>query len=147
MDLPSLKPSGLLKLIDKTADIALLLDAKNNIVDVSMVRSELSLLGCERWLGKAMTEVVTPESVGKINELIQACRADADGGWRHVNHPVPGMEDAAIQYTGMVLDKAGQLLLLGRDMQSLALLQRRLDRKSTRLNSSHIPLSRMPSSA
>ena len=84
MDLPSLKPSGLLKLIDKTADIALLLDAKNNIVDVSMVRSELSLLGCERWLGKAMTEVVTPESVGKINELIQACRADAEIGRAHV---------------------------------------------------------------
>ena len=126
MDLPALKPSGLLKLIDKTADIALLLDAKNRIVDVSMVRSELGLMGCERWLGKAMTDVVTPESVGKINELIQACRADADSGWRHVNHPVPGMEDVAIQYTGMVLDKAGQLLLLGRDMQAVALLQRRL---------------------
>ncbi len=126
MDLPALKPSGLLKLIDKTADIALLLDADNRIVDVSMVRSELNLLGAERWLGKRLTEVVTPESVGKITELLQVCRSDADSGWRQVNHPVPGMEDVAIQYAGMVLDKAGQLLLLGRDMQALSLLQRRL---------------------
>jgi len=125
MDLPALKPSGFLKLIDKTADIAVLLDAKNRIADVSMVRSELALMGCERWLGKAMTDVVTPESVGKIQELIQACREDADSHWRHVNHPVPGMEDMAIQYIGMPLDK-GQVLLMGRDMQSLALLQRRL---------------------
>ena len=156
MDLPALKPSGFLKLIDKTADIAVLLDAKNRIADVSLVRSELALMGCERWLGKAMTDVVTPESVGKIQELIQACLEDADSHWRHVNHPVPGMEDMAIQYIGMPLDK-GQVLLMGRDMQSLALLQRRLvetqqsmerdfvrlrhvesrDRKSTRLNSSH----------
>ena len=126
MDLPSLKPSGLLRLIDKTADIALLLDADNRVADVSMVRSELSMLGVERWLGKPMADLVTPESVGKINELLQASRADADSGWRQVNHPVPGLEDVAIQYTGMVLDKAGQMLLLGRDMQALSLLQRRL---------------------
>jgi transcriptional regulator PpsR len=126
MDLPALKPSGLLKLIDKTADIALLLDEDNRIVDVSMVHSELNVLGAERWLGQPLTGVVTPESVGKINELLLACRNDADSGWRQVNHPVPGMEDVAIQYTGMVLDKAGQVLLLGRDMQALSLLQRRL---------------------
>ena len=88
--------------------------------------SELSMLGVERWLGKPMADLVTPESVGKINELLQASRADADSGWRQVNHPVPGLEDVAIQYTGMVLDKAGQMLLLGRDMQALSLLQRRL---------------------
>ncbi len=125
MDLPALKPSSLLKLIDKTADIALLLDAKNRIADVSMVRPELGLLGCERWLGKNMTEVVTSESVAKITELLQACRADADNGWRQVNHPVPGLDDVAIQYTGMMVDKS-QLLLLGRDMQSVSQLQRRL---------------------
>ncbi len=126
MDLPALQPSGFLKLIDKTADIALLLDAEQRIADVSMVRADLHLLGAEGWLGKAMTDVVTPESVTKITDLLQACRNDADGGWRQVNHPVAGMEDVAIQYTGMVLGKAGQVLLLGRDMQALSLLQRRL---------------------
>jgi transcriptional regulator PpsR len=126
MDLPALKPAGILKLINKTADIALLIDAKDRIEDVSMVRPELGALGCERWLGQSMTQVVTPESVGKINDILQACRADADHGWRQVNHPVPGMDDLAIQYTGMPLDKSGQLLLLGRDMQAVSVLQRRL---------------------
>jgi transcriptional regulator PpsR len=126
MDLPALKPAGILKLINKTADIALLIDSKDCIQDVSMVRPELGALGCERWLGQSMTRVVTPESVGKINDLLQACRADADHGWRQVNHPVPGMDDLAIQYTGMPLDKSGQLLLLGRDMQAVSGLQRRL---------------------
>jgi transcriptional regulator PpsR len=125
MDLPALKPSGLLKLIDKTSDIALLLDSKNRIVDVSMVRPDLGLLGCERWLGKDMADVVTSESLPKITELLQACRDDADAGWRQVNHPVPGLDDVAIQYTGMLIDK-DQLLLLGRDMQSVSQLQRRL---------------------
>lgn len=126
MDLPALKPSGLLRLIEKTADIALLLDANDRIVDVSMVRPELNALGCERWLGQTLIELVTPESHVKIRELIQACRADSDGGWRQVNHPVPGLDDIAVQYTGMLLDKSGKLLLLGRDMQAISQLQRRL---------------------
>jgi transcriptional regulator PpsR len=36
------------------------------------------------------------------------------------------MDDLAIQYTGMSLDKKGQVLLLGRDMQAVSGLQRRL---------------------
>ncbi|MDI9330459.1 MAG: transcriptional regulator PpsR [Alphaproteobacteria bacterium] len=126
MDLPALKPSGLHRLIGKTADIALLLDAKDLIIDVSMVRPELNALGCERWLGKGLVDVVTTESIVKVQELIKTCRADADAGWRQVNHPVPGLDDVALQYTGMLLDKSGQMLLLGRDMQAISQLQRRL---------------------
>jgi transcriptional regulator PpsR len=125
MNLPALKPAGMLKLIDKTADIALLIDAKDRVADVSMVRTTLSVLACERWLGQPLSMVVTPESLGKISELLQACRSDAENGWRQVNHPVPGMDDLAIQYTGMSLDN-GLVLLLGRDMQAISALQRRL---------------------
>ena len=88
MDLPALKPSGLLKLIEKTSDIALLIDAHDRVADVSMVRPELQALGCERWLGKPLTDCVTTESRIKVTELLQDCRADQDSGWRQVNHPV-----------------------------------------------------------
>ena len=126
MDLPALKPSGLLKLIEKTADIALLLDADDRVADVSLVRPELQALGCERWLGKALIDLVTPESRVKVTELLHGCRNDTESGWRQVNHPIHGLDDLAMQYSGMSLDKGGQLLLLGRDLQAVSQLQRRL---------------------
>ena len=48
---------------------------------------------------------------------------------------------------GVAKGDHGYILRMGVVMIGVTLIQVTLDRKSTRLNSSHIPLSRMPSSA
>ena len=70
-----------------------------------------------------------------------------DGGLR----PETIIEIAAeTGYQGLPTNKTSELALWFKnacDSGSLELYLETLDRKSTRLNSSHIPLSRMPSSA
>ena len=55
---------------------------------------------------------------------------------------IPALASGQLEVTNVSGDRSAALLLSG-----LAFLIFLIDRKSTRLNSSHIPLSRMPSSA
>ena len=126
MELPALKSAELTKLIGKLSDIALVIDAQGTVVDVSLAKPELTLLGCQDWLGKPWVETVTSESRTKVQELLDAAREARDSGWRHINHPVPGGQDMALQYTGMPTGQDGRLLVLGRDLEEIASLQRRL---------------------
>ena len=92
MELPQLKPDALSRLIGKTCDIAVLLDAQGVVRDVSLLRPELSVLGCEAWLGRPWIETVTSESRPKVTEIIASagrsvkaggkCRGKGGGGGR-----------------------------------------------------------------
>ena len=53
----------------------------------------------------------------------------------------------AAQYDGRPSDALEARLVEAKRLYSAGLVKKIVDRKSTRLNSSHIPLSRMPSSA
>ena len=66
-------------------------------------------------------------------------------------HPTPGnlrksVRQALAEYLACGIDPEKSAIYVQSDLQETAELYL-LDRKSTRLNSSHIPLSRMPSSA
>ena len=126
MELPELKPDALSRLIGKTCDIAVLIDAQGVVIDVSLMRQELTVLGCANWLGKPWLDTVTTESRGKVTEVLAAAAQAHETQWRHINHPVPGAPDMAIQYTGFALGDDGRVLVMGRDLEALALLQRRL---------------------
>ena len=105
MELPELKPDALSRLIGKTCDIAVLIDAQGVVVDVSLMRQELTVLGCASWLGKPWIDTVTTESRGKVTEVLAAAAQANETQWRHINHAVPGAPDLAIQYTGFALGK------------------------------------------
>ena len=131
MELPELKPDALSRLIGKTCDLAVLVDAQGVVLDVSLMRATLTALGCQTWLGKPWMETVTTESRAKVIEVLKAATlaqssSTQDNPWRHINHPVPGAPDMALEYTGFSLGEDGKVLLMGRDLESLALLQRRL---------------------
>jgi len=126
MELPALKPDALSRLIGKTCDIAVLINAQGVVQDVSLLRPELTVLACEKWLGQAWVDVVTSESRPKVAEVIAAADQAHETVWRHINHPVAGAPDMAIQYTAFALGTDGNILLLGRDLEALAVLQRRL---------------------
>lgn len=125
MKLPVLGAEDLSRLIGQASDIALLVDQKGIVLDVSVGRSVLTVLGCQAWLGKPWVDTVSPESRPKVADLLSHKTTTSESAWRHVNHPVKGSEDIAIQYTSMPLDP-GHMLLLGRDLEGLASLQRRL---------------------
>lgn len=122
----ALQPDTLAQLIGKVSDIALVLDAEGRVQDVSLARAELTLLGTPDWLGKPWLETVTTESRAKAEQLLQSARAGQDTGWRHINHAVAAGQDIAVQYSAFRLEEDGRLLILGRDLEEVAALQRRL---------------------
>lgn len=125
MKLPALDPSTLSQLLGVVSDLTLVMDAKGVIEDVSTGRDTLAVLGCQAWIGTRWLDTVTTESRIKIQEMLQSQGAPEQMRWRHVNHPAPNGNEVALQYVVLPLG-GGRLLALGRDLESLAELQRRL---------------------
>ena len=121
-----LKPDSLARLLGHLSDITLVLDAQACVADVSLARSELAVLGCQEWLGKPWIDTVTSESRAKVTELLEVAKQSRETGWRHINHALPNGHDVAIEYCAVSLDDGEKLLVMGRDLEELASLQRRL---------------------
>jgi transcriptional regulator PpsR len=125
MKLPTLDPATLSQLLGVVSDLTLVMDPKGVIEDVSTGRDTLAVLGCQAWIGTRWLDTVTTESRIKIQEMLQSQGAPEQMRWRHVNHPAPNGHEVALQYVVLPLG-VGRLLALGRDLESLAELQRRL---------------------
>jgi transcriptional regulator PpsR len=70
-------------------------------------------------------DTVTSESRIKIQEMLDSKGSPDLMRWRHVNHITAVGNEVALQYVVLPLG-AGQLMAIGRDLESLAELQRRL---------------------
>jgi transcriptional regulator PpsR len=125
MKLPSLDPSTFSKLLGVVSDLTLVMDSQGVVEDVSVGRDSLSALGCQNWIGRHWLDTVTVESRLKIQDLLQSRGGTEDMRWRHVNHASTLGNEVALQYVVLPLE-GGKLLALGRDLESLAELQRRL---------------------
>jgi transcriptional regulator PpsR len=125
MKLPALDPSTFSQLLGAVSDVTLVMNAQGVIEDVSTAPDKLAALGCQTWIGRRWLDTVTSESRIKIQELLQTQGVPDEMRWRHVNHVSPLGNEVALQYVVVPLG-AGQLLALGRDLESLAELQRRL---------------------
>ena len=121
-----LKPDALARLLGHLSDLTLVLDAQGRVEDVSLARAELTVLGCQEWLGKPWLDTVTSESRAKVSDLLELAKQTQDTGWRHINHALPSGHDVAIEYCAVALDDNDKTLVMGRDLEELASLQRRL---------------------
>ncbi|NBS07851.1 MAG: transcriptional regulator PpsR [Betaproteobacteria bacterium] len=125
MKLPALDSPTFSQLLGVVSDVTLVMDAQGVIQDVSTGRDKLASLGCQTWMGRRWVDTVTTESRIKIQEMLKSQGAPDQMRWRHVNHVSPLGNEVALQYVVLPLG-AGQLLAMGRDLESLAELQRRL---------------------
>ncbi len=126
MKIPSLKAEKLAQLIGIASDVALVLDKKGVIQDVSVRRNELASLGCHNWIGRKWADTVTSESRDKVSDMLKPPKGESELRWRHINHPVEHGEDIPIQYAALHFEADGKTLVLGRDLEAIAVLQRRL---------------------
>ena len=125
MKLPELDPLTFSKLLGVVSDVTLVMDAQGVILDVSTARDKLATLGCQSWIGRRWIDTVTSESRPKIEDMLQSQGLPDVMRWRHVNHVNAVGNEIALQYVLLPL-RDGQLLAVGRDLESLAELQRRL---------------------
>ena len=126
MKLPSIEAHTLASLIGVTSDVALVIDKNGVVQDVSVKKDDLASLGCHNWIGQAWADTVTLDSRPKVQDMLKAAADGSELRWRHVNHPSPQGVDVPMQYALVRFESDGRFLALGRDMEALAVLQRRL---------------------
>ncbi|WP_370636784.1 transcriptional regulator PpsR [Afifella sp. IM 167] len=114
------------RLIATAADIALVLDDKGVIEDISYADQDLSLEGLGSWLGRPWVETVTVESRPKVEEMLQEAGGKTQPRWRQINHPSSRGLDLPVRYSTLKLGKQGRLVAIGRDMRPVSNLQQRL---------------------
>lgn len=126
MKLGSIHAETFAKLVSAASDIALVLDKDGIVEDVSVRKADLAALGCQNWIGRPWVSTVTSECRAKIEDMLHPQAGNEEVRWRHINHASPQGIDVPVQYAVVGLEDAGRLLALGRDMEAVAILQRRL---------------------
>jgi transcriptional regulator PpsR len=114
------------ELIAAAADIALIIDAKGVIRDVSLGDEDLQNEGFESWLGTRWVDTVTVESRPKVEELLQDIKDNVPTRWRQVNHPSKNGSDIPMRYAALRVSDSGRIIAVGRDLRPMAALQQRL---------------------
>lgn len=113
-------------LLAAAADIALVIDRQGLISSVAVGNPELSVIGHQRWQGKAWVDIVTSESRSKVTALLEDAAQHRTRRWRHLNFPASQGGDVPMLYSAVQLGEMGQVVAFGRDMRQLASLQQRL---------------------
>jgi len=116
------------KLIAGATDVALVVDPQGVIRDVAFNKDELALeLDAQgRWPGARLVDVVTSDTQPKIRELLLDATVRDAATWRQVNHPSPGGDDIPVLYSAINFGRDDRLLVVGRDLRQLAMMQQRL---------------------
>lgn len=114
-------------LIATASDLAIVVGQDGVVQDFAISTDGLAQDQVAHWLGKPMEACVTIESRGKVREMLRAATAGEAPRWREINHPTAGGgSDLPMRYCAMRTDSDGRIMLLGRDLSGIAVLQRRL---------------------
>lgn len=124
--LTGLDPLSASRLIGASADIALVIDAKGIVRDIALGIDDLQQEGTNSWIGKPWVDTVTIESRTKIEDIIRDANGKAALRWRQVNHPSPQGPDLPIRYSAIQVNEDGRIVVVGRDLRAMAVLQQRL---------------------
>ena len=114
------------RILFKSSDVVLVVDGTGVIRDASFLSGELFEGGGKGWKGRPLLEIVTAESIDKVNELLSAAGQDNVKQARQVNHPIPNADDLPVSYQAAKLNDNGDVVLFGRNDGQVANLQRRL---------------------
>ncbi len=117
------------------ADILIRLDASGRITNVADTANIAS--GAEAgWLGKTLTAIASPESVGKIEKLISAdVVCDGSTPWRHVNLTTGGKMTIPllVKYFAVTAGSMQLRFIAGRDLRPLQQAQVKFQEASAEL--------------
>lgn len=124
--LGSLDADAAARLVAAAGDIALILDGKGVIKDVAFADGELVKDGFAEWVGQKWVDTVTIESKTKVEDLLRDADASGRPRARQVNHPSSRGPDVPVQYCAVGVGDGGRIVAVGRDLRTIASLQRRL---------------------
>ncbi len=119
-------PADTASLIAAAADVALLVDSRGVIRDVSIGSQEFAGLAHTDWIGRPWSETVTSESRVKVEALLKGATGKDEPQWRHINQAFSEGAAVPILYSTIQAGPKGQVVAIGRDLRQFAAVQQRL---------------------
>jgi transcriptional regulator PpsR len=111
--------------VSLASDIALVIDADGVIRNVAQGSSDPIAPGASQWVGRAWIDTVSGETRPKIENLLKEVAATGIARRREVNHPLGGDQSIPVAYTAIRLGIDGPVLAAGRDLRTIAAIQKR----------------------
>lgn len=124
--LKSLDADSLVSLIGLGADIVMLVDHDHKVARVSCTDPDIGAYGLAKGVGRRLQDLVTVESVSKIDAMLSA-----KGSLRHargyqVNHGCEGKPDLPVLYSSFSTADFPYTLVVGRELRQQMRDQQRL---------------------
>ena len=113
-------------LISAMADIAIVVDGRGLVRDVTIGAKDLLREDYRGWLGKPWIETVALDSRPKVEQLLRDARKGGPLRWRHINYPSGMGEDVPVRYSAISIGDDDHVVAIGRDLRVVAGLQQRL---------------------
>jgi transcriptional regulator PpsR len=116
------------RLAGLAADLCLIVQADGRVRDASVGNDEIPTAVAQRWVGRAMADIVALDSRPKLQEMLAATTAAAPEAlrWRQLNMVAEDGTQWMLQCAALRLDAQGLLVIVARSLQTTALLQQRL---------------------
>ncbi len=108
------------------SDISLVISPSGEIEDVAFRNPDMVGYGCDGWTGKRWKDVVTVESVEKIDALLSDSKNSVMTRRRQMNHHAKGRMDLPVDYMLVRFPGAESLLALGNDLRPISAMQHQL---------------------
>ncbi len=112
-------------LLGVAADIALVIDRRGVIRDLSANSKELRNEQTQKWVGQKWADTVESDSIEKINSLLSD-NPDVMSCERQINHRSDGGESLLLLYSTVLLNDKGYRVAVGKDLGALTRMQKRL---------------------
>jgi transcriptional regulator PpsR len=119
---------ALAALATANSDIALILSPDGVVLDIAYRDRSLKTWNLDSWIGRPLVEIVTPESRGKIGDLLGDSGPGAPNRMHQVNHPAKGQRDLPVGYRIVSFAGSDLRIALGTEMRAMAEMQQRLVR-------------------
>lgn len=125
-NLSGLDPETAADLLAAASDLSLVIDARGIVRDVAFSSADLAREVYRSWIGAKWVDTVTVESRIKVEELLKEATENVPTRWRQVNFTAESGPDVPVRLSAIRYGKAGRVVVVGRELRAMALLQQRL---------------------
>jgi len=113
------------ELLSAAADVALVIDQRGVIRDVSFGSNELLKHGFQQWIGTKWIDTVASDSRLKVKDLLSDF-SEKSSRPRQVNHLLEDGTNLMVMYSIVPLQERGHVVAVGKDLSSLEKMQQKL---------------------
>lgn len=113
-------------LLSAAADLALILDADGDVLDMAYSGAELTGEGIDGWVGRPLGTCVAEDSRAKIETMFGELSSGLVSRRREINFIGESGESLPMNCMAVRLGEQKRIVLFGRDMRGVARLQQRL---------------------